>query len=198
MQRRPLLSGLSAAVLVSLLSGCAGLGGPRVITLDERELARLLARAFPLNRRVLDLLDLQLAAPQLQLRPDRHRLAVSLTLQAQERWRGGRGRGELAFDCALRYDAADATLRLAQVQVQRIDFTAGGEGSGSTAWDALAAQPGLAQRIGRILAEQLLENLVVYRVAADRLASLRRQGFEPAAVDITEHGVEITLARRGA
>lgn len=199
MQRRHLLLALAAPVLATGLAGlpgCAGLGGPSVITLGEAELAALVGRAFPLNRRVLEVLDLQLSAPRLRLQPERNRVAVALTLQAQERLRGGSGRGELAFDSALRYEPQDASVRLTQVRVQQVDFVPGSSaGPASAALDALTAQPGTAQRIGRALAERALEDLAIYRLGAERQASLRQLGLQPGAVTVTARGVEITLAR---
>jgi hypothetical protein len=43
------------------------------------------------------------------------------------------------------------------------------------------------------LAEKLLEDLVIYRLPADKLEQLRRLGVAPGAVSVTSRGVEITL-----
>ena len=72
MPRRRLLLPLAAALLAS----CAGLGGPKVITLDEAELARLVARHFPLERRAFELIELRVEAPQMALLPQSNRLAT--------------------------------------------------------------------------------------------------------------------------
>lgn len=194
MQRRHWLLTLASAAL-PLLSGCAGLGGPRVITLDEAELSRLVARAFPMNRRLLELLDLQLSAPRLQLLPDSNRLAVALAVAAEDRVFGGIGRGELAFDSALRWSPEDATLRLAQVRVRRIELMASGDPRGAAREPAFTLAGG-ARRIGQALAELVLEDLAVYRLSAERQQQLRRQGLQPGAVTVTARGVEITLASR--
>ncbi|OGB05662.1 MAG: hypothetical protein A3E25_14585 [Burkholderiales bacterium RIFCSPHIGHO2_12_FULL_69_20] len=198
MHRRHLLLALASPILVTGLMGlpgCAGLGNPSVITLGEAELAALVARAFPLNRRVLEVLDLQLSAPRLRLQPDFNRVSVALTLRAHERLRGGNGRGRLVFDSALRYEPQDASVRLTQVRVQQVDFMPGSSaGPASAALDVLTAQPGPAYRIGRALAELALEDLAIYRLSADRQASLRQRGLQPGAVMVTARGVEITLA----
>ena len=159
------------------------------------DLSVLVARAFPMQLRVLDVLDLQLSAPRLRLLPDANRLSVLLVVRAQKQLRGGRARGELGFDSALRYESADATVRLTQVRVQHLDFVAGAESS--LALEALTALPGAAVRIGRGLAERLLEDLVVYRISDDRLAQLRQLGLQPGALTVSSRGLEITLVRRG-
>lgn len=197
MRRRHLLQSLAAPAIGAVLAplqGCAGLGGPPRITLSEAELAALVARAFPLQQRVLDVLDLQLSVPRLRLLPDSNRLAVALSLRAQERLRGGNVQGELAFDSGLRYAPQDATMRLSEVRVQHVVFASGGDGSlAASVIDTLIRPPGVAQRIGRVLAELLLEDLVVYRVGAERLAHLRQLGLQPGAVTVTGRGVEIAL-----
>ena len=188
----PALAGMGASL--GLLQGCSHALMPRVITLSEGELSALVARAFPMQQRLLEVLDLQLSAPRLRLLPELNRLSVLLAVQAQERLRGGSGRGELLFNSFLHFEPQDATVRLAQVRVQQLDFMPAATG-GSSTMDSLTALPGGLQRIGRQLAERLLENLVVYRLSAERQAQLRQWGLKPGAVTVTSRGIEISLAR---
>lgn len=173
------------------LTGCASPGAPRVITLSEVELAALVGRAFPLNQRVLELLDVQLAAPQLRLLPERNRLAVDLSLSSRERLRGTEARGRLVFDSALRYEPQDASVRLTQVRVQQVQLDSAGPSPTAPAADRLT---GNTQRLAQVLVERALEDLAVYRISAERQASLRQWGVQPGAVTVTARGLEITLA----
>lgn len=183
------------------LSGCAGVGGPTVITLDEGDLVKLINRAFPVQRRVLDLMDVTLAAPTLRLQPERNRLALVLDLASQERLFGKSAKGRLGFDSALRYESSDASVRLVQVRVQQLSFEGGATVPGAVAAalpapaPAASAPAGIAQRLGQALAERMLENLSIYKLSPERLASLRQLGLQPGAVTVTARGVEITLAR---
>ena len=190
------------------LAGCAGALGPQVITLSEAELVTLINRTFPLHKRIAELLDVQLAAPQLRLLPERNRLSLDLTLSTQERLSARQGRARLVFESALRYAPRDESLRLTQVQVQRLEVEAGSlpqVGAAPAAPAALSpsasaavsasAQAGLAGRIATLLAERALEDLALYRVPAERLASLRQRGLQPGAGTVTARGLEITLAR---
>jgi len=171
------------------LGGCAGLGVPRVWVFGEAELAAMLQRAFPLQRRLLELLDLQLTEPRLRLLPERNRLALALGLQLRERLGGHALRGRLAFDTALRWEPQDASLRLAQVCVQTLALDD----------DAPPVPPAAAGRAvpaaARALAERMLEDLPIHRLSAERLAALRQWGLQPGAVTVTARGVELTLAR---
>ena len=205
MNRRHLLQILVAPPVAAGLAACSGLLGPQVITLGEPELAALMGRAFPQTRRVLEVLEVELSTPQLRLIPDRNRLAVVLTLRTRERLLGSAGRGQISFDSALRYEPLDASLRLTQVRVQQIGFDSGagaglvGALAGSPAGTAGAASTSSsAQRLGIALAEAVLEDLSLYRLSAERQASLRQVGLQPGAVTVTSRGVEITLARVGS
>ena len=225
------LTALATGLLTVQMVGCTGLVGPTVITLSEAEIAALIERSFPLTRRVLEVLDVQLQAPRLHLLPAQNRLAVDLTVQTQDRLFGKTGRGQLLFDSALRYDPRDATVRLTQVRVQQVNLSAGSAVttaagpplaphpapipprnpppvpaplpalSGAIGSAGPAGPPGppsTSTRLGNALAERVLDDLVIYRVPADRLASLRQLGLQPGAVTITARGLEITLARLGS
>jgi len=192
------------------LTGCAGFGGPTVITLTEAELQRLLAREFPLNRRLLEVLQVELPAPTLALQPERNRLGLAFTAQVQDRLTQRPLRGELGFDTALRFEPRDASVRLTQVRVNRLRRladarpTAGGAAgvSAPTAADprpgfaAVSPAEGLLSSLGAAVAERMLEDLPIYTLSAERRADLRRLGLAPGAVTVTARGVEITLARQ--
>jgi hypothetical protein len=202
MNRRQLLytalAAPAASLLAGLLAGCGGWPGPQVITLSEAELAQWVARSFPQTRRVLELLELELSAPQIRLLPDRNRLSVALSLRTRERLTGSTGRGSLHFECGLRCEPQDASLRLSQVRVQQIGFEPGTGAAAEPPAPANAPALQTSQRLGPALAERLLEDLAIYRLSAERQASLRQLGLQPGMVTVTARGVEITLARIGA
>lgn len=202
-RRRPLLGAALTGAAWSCLSACSPWAGPRVITLSEAELVDRVDRSFPLARRVLGGLDIELSAPRLRLQPEANRLALALWLRTRERLLGAAGHGRLAFDCALRYDPPQAALRLTQVRVQPFWLAAG---PGPATPPALVAPdasvpPGatsLERRLAAALAETVLEDLAVHRLSPEALARLREAGLEPGAVTVTARGVEITLRRVAA
>ncbi len=164
------------------LAACAGLGGPRTVTFEPAEIERLLARGFPVERRVLEVFDVSLAAPGVQLLPERSRLGLTAVLRARDRVLGGTWQGHIAFDAALRWQPADQTVRLAQVRVQELVL------------DGAAPRP-VAERLAAVLVERELEGLAIYRLSPERAAVLQAQGLAPGAVTVTARGVEITLVR---
>ncbi len=202
MNRRNLMTAMFAAAAASAagLSGCAGIGVPTVITLSETELRLLLAGVFPIQRRVLELFELELTSPTLHLLPAQNRLALTLNLSSRERLSGKVGSGHLGFDSSLRYDARDASIRLAQVRIDKLSFEVGAAAVTHPTGQPTAqptAQPSNMARIGQALAERALEDLAIYRVPAERQAMLRQLGLQPGAVTVTSLGLAITLVRPG-
>jgi len=165
-----------------LLGGCAALGGPS-LTLGPRELEELLERRFPLERRVLEVVDLTVSKPRLQLLPERNRLSTAFEVSTRDRLFGSSWRGQLALDAALRWEPGDSTLRLQEVRVSQFRFD-GAESSG---------RRDQAERIAALLAERVLEDFVVYRPSAEKLERLQRHGVAPGAVVVTSRGVEVTF-----
>jgi hypothetical protein len=183
--RRRLLLGLTPWVL--LPAGCADLGLPSQLTLSQAELDERLARRFPRTQRVLEVLELTLSAPQVVLLPARNRLGCDFALQLRERLFDSSHAGRVAFDSALRWEPLDATLRLWQVDVQRLDL------------DTLPrALGGSSQRLGRLLAEQLLEGLVLWQMPEAQRQRLQRAGLGVGPINVTEQGLVVQFTPAGS
>jgi hypothetical protein len=180
-RRRLLLVNLGSACL---MAACAGLTGPPRVTISLDEIHRLLARQFPQERRMLDVLEVTMNAPRVRMLAEQNRLAAVLDLAVRERVLGGRWLGRLDFDAALRWEPRDRTLRLAQVRVADLKLT-------SAAPEARTP----AERLGALLAERVLEDMVLYTLSAERAEALRASGVAPGAVVVTPRGVEITFAQ---
>jgi len=168
-----------------LLAGCAGLGVPRSIRLSESELQAQLARRFPMQRSLLDMLDLKLSDPVVRLDAAANRLATELTLSGSERRSGRSLQGRLALDYGLRYEPADGSIRLVQPRVESLQF---GDVPGLS-----PRRAEMAQRMGIALAERLLDDLVLYRISAERLATLHNAGYRPGMLQVRQDGLEITI-----
>lgn len=180
--RRALL-GLAAAAALAL-AGCASLAS-RDLVLSQADLQSLLERQFPRQQRVMEVLDVNLLRPQVQLAPERNRIVTALELEATERLSQRRLRGSLAFEHALRYEASDATVRLAQVRVEDLKLDIGG-----------TVLSGAMSRLGTLLAERALDDFVLYRIGDERREALRRAGIETARFAVTARGVELRFDDR--
>lgn len=169
-----------ALLVAAGLSACAGLAGPRTVVFEPAEIERLLARQFPVERRVLEVFDVSLGAPGVRLIADRGRLGAVMALRVRDRLLGASWQGRIDFDAGLRWQAADQTVRLAEVRVQELTF------------DAAGPRP-LAERLGAVLVERELEGLAIYRLSAERAALLQQRGLVAQAVTVTPRGVEVTF-----
>jgi hypothetical protein len=164
---------------LGMLVACASLD-PGAITLTQAELQTLIERQFPRRQRLAEVFDVTLAAPVLRLVAERNRIATDFELSASERLSGTVLRGALAIEHALRYEPSDATLRLSQVKVERLRLDV----AGTRVPDALS-------RLGASIAERLLDDAVIHRLSDAQREKLARAGVSPAAIAVTERGVEL-------
>lgn len=175
-RRSCLAFGLAAA-----LAGCAGRRfDGRTLRLTRDELERLAVREFPIERRLLEVVDVALAAPRLELRPERQRIAAEMPVAVRERLFDGAAAGRLAFDAALHWRREDRTLRLAEVRVERFDLDAGG-----------SRLPLPAERLGALLAERALDGAVVWRMKPEDAEKLQRLGVEPERIVVEADAIEV-------
>jgi hypothetical protein len=165
-----------------LLAACTSLVVPKSITLDEQELQRLVERRFPQERRLLEVLDVTVETPRMRVLSERHKVSTALEVRVRDRLFGRQWQARMALDSVMRYEPVDQTLRLRDVRVNEFMVD-----------DGRASSSAQAERVSSLLAEKLLEDMVIYRLPADKLEQLRRLGVAPGAVSVTSRGVEITL-----
>jgi len=175
--------GAALSVLLAGLAGCAGLGSTKTITFSEAELARLIERNAPVDRRLLEVLDVHVSAPRVKLLPETNRLATELDVRTTERVSGRSYGGRIAFDYALRYDEAQQAIRMTQLRVNKFEL----DGVPSPSMRGLT-------RLGTLIAETMLDELALYRFKPADLKSAEGYGYKPGAVTVTSRGIEVTLA----
>jgi len=179
--------GRAVALLLAatLLSGCVQLAGPRSVVFSEAELQQMLERKFPLDRRLLEVMEVQVSQPRLSLLPERDRLALDLQADATDRLFASAFHGRLALESGLRLDPQDGSIRLSQVRVTT--FTLDKDG----------VPPRLPlQRLGAVLAEKVLEDTVIHQLKPEQMERLTRAGYRPGQIDITPAGIVISVVPR--
>lgn len=173
-----------AAVAAAMLVACGSLGGARVVAVPQHELARILEMQFPLDSRLMEVVDVQVGSPRLTLLPERNRLSTELDVVTSERLYGRAYRGQIALDYGLRYDGPTRAVRLTEVRVNKLQLEEG---------PSAPAMPATLNRLGSLLAEQMLNDLAVYRFTAEEADALSRTGYAPGRLVVTARGLEITL-----
>ncbi len=175
--------------LVLLAPGVPALAawlGPDIITIGLSQIDAVLARRFPLKRRLLDVLDFELAAPALSLLPQDNRMGAELHLKLADPASGQQATGRLNSTFGLRYAAKDASVRLTQPRLEHVEYDAG-QGGGAGALD-----PQLLQAVAPIV-NRLLDDVAIYRLKPEQLELMRRAGVQPGELRVTPLGVEIHI-----
>lgn len=162
----------------AVLAGCASV--PRTIEVPREKLQAALDRRFPAQARFLELLEVQLTAPLLQLQPESNRLRTGFGLQMSDRITRRALQGNLDLNFGLRYDASDASIRLADVRVERLDLRGLPE-----QWASYFT------RLGPFITEKMLEDVRLHSFTPQELN--RAQGWTPSELRVTSTGVRITL-----
>ena len=164
------------------LAGCSTLAGPRTIEISQARLVEAMTRQFPLQISLLAPIELMAVSPRLRLLPDENRLGTEIDLQLARGF-GARGwTGTVGFSYGLRYEPRDRTLRLDRLQIDRLD---------------LGSHIGLPNlrggRVATALAEELLNDLVVYELRPEDVRRLDAHGYEPGDIRVTPGGLAITF-----
>ena len=180
---RTTIRALSCLALAALLAACASLGGSRVMTFSEADMARLLEQHGPFQRRLLEVLDVRVQRPTVRLVPSSNRLASSFDIAATERVSRTTLSGRIAIEYGLRYDEQEKAIRMTQVRVDELDLH-----------DVPAAKRAGLKNLGALIAENLLDDAVLYRFKPADLKTAEGVGLRPGSVAVTSRGVEVTLA----
>jgi hypothetical protein len=178
-------SALCAGVLalLALLSGCAGLIGTHDVDISESQLTLLMARQFPMERKVMEVIDLNITNPVLTLIPQANRVGTELDVTAVDRLFGSAAMGHVKLDYGLRFQPSDHTIRMTQVRVRELTLSSGS-----------SELRGTAQRIGGLVAENALENLVLYRMKPAQADEMDRLDLVASPIMVTPQGLHMTIS----
>jgi hypothetical protein len=181
--RRRRAFGLAALLATLLAAACTSLLVPRTVDVPQARLQELIARHFPVNKRLFDAIDVSVDSPRLTLQPQSNRVAVELALNVgNESVVKSSTAGTLLVSEGLRFEPSDNTVRLVDVRVERFAI----EGLAGN-WQRQL------DRLGKPLAKALLDDQVLYALRPKDIAGLEGRGVRPGALRVTESGITITL-----
>ncbi|MBS0318298.1 MAG: DUF1439 domain-containing protein [Proteobacteria bacterium] len=172
-----------AAILMPTTPAAMQLGlGPLHYTIPQRQLQQALDQRFPYREGLGELLELRLSDPRLMLLPGRNRLATALRVEVAGQLMADRYSGMLQLDYGLRFEPGDDTIRMTQVQLERLRM------------DGIPAayQPAV-QQYAPLLAEQLLNDFPLHRLKSDEVALADRFGYTLGSFKVVPQGLEVTL-----
>jgi hypothetical protein len=183
--RKVAVAGALCAGVLGVLSGCASLIGSHDVDISESQLTLLLARQFPMQRKVMEVIDLDITNPQLALMPQANRIGTEIDVTALDRLFGSSAMGHVKLDYGLRFQPSDHTIRMTQVRVRELTLSNGSNNL-----------RGAAQRIGGLVAENALENLVLYRMKPAQADEMDRLGLVASPITVTPQGLHMSVAPR--
>jgi len=178
--RRRLLQAAAAGAATVVLAGCGYFGNS--YTFSRSQLQAALERKFPFNHRYLELFDIQLANPQLQLDAQNNRVSLQFDATIDNRLFFRQPlTGRFALDSGLRYDAPSRSVVLDDPQVRQFDVQ-GMPAQYSRQLNAL----------GGILAEQFLEGYPLYTFKPEQLR-VAGASVEPGTITVLPDGIHVTI-----
>jgi hypothetical protein len=178
-------AGALCAGVLGVLSGCASMVGTHDVDISESQLTVLMARQFPMERKVMEVIDLNITNPVLTLMPQANRVGTELDVTAVDRVFGSTALGHVRLDYGLRFEPSDHTIRMTQVHVRELTLSSGSSNLHGT-----------AQRIGGLVAEGALENLVLYRMKPAQADEMDRLNLVASPITVTPQGLHMSVSPR--
>ncbi len=172
---------LLVALAAVLLSSCAGWLGPREVELSMAQLQDALDRKFPFSSRFLELINVQVTNPRLTLQPDTNRLVTTMDALIAPPFTDKSWNGSFTLSGRLAIDPAQRAVVLVEPRME--NFALSGIDS------AYATQ---INRIGALLAEQLLKNMPLYTFSPDEFR-YAGTSFIPSQITTKQNGLVVTF-----
>ena len=178
-------TGALCAGVLAAISGCTSLLGTHDVDISESQLTVLMARQFPMERKVMEVIDLNITNPVLTLIPESNRVGTELDVTAIDRLFGSTALGHVKLDYGLRFQPSDHTIRMTEVRVRELLLSSGSNNL-----------RGDSQRIGGLVAENALENLVLYRMKPAQADEMDRLNLVASPITVTPQGLHMSVSPR--
>lgn len=176
--RRRLLKTAVFASACAMLASCSTLIGPRDVTVSLAKMQQGLERRFPIDKRVLSVVEVKLLNPQLSLQPEAERVALSLDASVappfMRQWRGN-----LQLSGHLVLNAQRNAVYLSQASVDKVAIAGMDE-----------SQQRQFAKIASLLADQLMHETPIYSFKPDELRYAGVQ-FVPVSINTTSAGLVV-------
>lgn len=173
---------LAGTLLAVAATGCTTLFAPRSIEVPQARIEQWVAARLPYSTRLADVFDVTVAVPRLRLLPEANRVAADVAVSLDEPLLRLAWRGSVTLAAGLRFEVADNSVRLTNVQVERLQLN--------------GLPPALKSRVeqaGARLADALLRDRAVYTLRPQDVQAMQAYGQHPGELRVTASGLLITL-----
>ena len=164
-----------------LLAGCASVIGPRQVELPLEKLQASLGAKFPIRQRYLELLDVTVSNPRLQLLPDTNRITATMDASIAPVFIKKTYGGTFTLSGMLAIDNVRHAVVLRAPQMERLTL----DGVDDKLTGQLANVSGL-------LAQQILGDVAVYVFEPEQLRYAGVQ-FTPTRITTTARSLMVTF-----
>lgn len=163
------------------LAGCATVAVPRQVTVPVEQLQQSLARKFPVDQRYLDLINIRVSNPRLQVQPNTNRLITTLDAAISPVAVKRQMKGSFTISGVPAIDATRTAVVLREPRIENLTL----EGMD----EALTLQ---LAKIGDLLAQKILADVPIHQF--DR-AQLQFGGvqYAPTAITTTPQAIMVTF-----
>lgn len=178
-KRSFLKSAAIAAAACSILASCSTLIGPRDVTVSLAKMQQGLERRFPIDKRVLSVLEVKVTNPQLSLQPERERVALSVDAAVTPPFIRQHWRGNLAISGRLQLDPQRNAVYLFDASVDRVNI----EGMDESQQRQFA-------KVASLVGDQLMHETPIYTFKPEELRYAGVQ-FVPTQLRTTADGLVV-------
>lgn len=178
-KRSFLKNAVIAAAACTMLASCSTLIGPRDVTVSLAKMQQGLERRFPIDKRVLSVLEVKVTNPQLSLQPERERVALTVDAAVTPPFIRQHWRGNLAISGRLQLDPQRNAVYLADASVDRVNI----EGMDESQQRQFA-------KVASLLADQLMHETPIYTFKPEDLRYAGVQ-FVPTQLRTTADGLVV-------
>ncbi|HEM8494396.1 TPA: DUF1439 domain-containing protein [Burkholderia multivorans] len=185
--RRRFLAACAAAVGVSVsLVACASTFPfiPDHYTFSRGDVQKAVARKFPYQKTVAQVVDVSLANPAVSLLPDQNRIAVQLDAHFESPFLRMPVSGRFTVSGQLAYDAPSRSVVLKAPAVDNLVL----DGDAQMYTQQVGAAAGL-------LATQLLTNYPIYMFKPEQL-QFGGVNYEPGTITILTNGIRVAIVEK--
>ena len=164
-----------------LLAGCATLSGPREVVLPIEKLQAVLASKLPANTRYLELIDINVINPRLQLSPDSNRVVVTVDASVTPVFGKKVLRGSFRMSGVLAIDGVRQAVIVQQPRMEELTI----DGMDTAVTGQLA-------KIGGVLAARILQDVPLYTFTPEQFRHAGVQ-FSPTRISTTPKALVVTF-----
>jgi hypothetical protein len=179
--RRRIGKALASLVACGLLASCASFVGPREVDVPLYKLQAGMDRRFPLDNRMLELFDVRLSRPQLDILPDSDRIGLTIDADVAPFFLHQSWTGSLSLSGRLYVDPQRGGVFMADPRIDRLAIDGAGESN----------QRQLT-KVANLVIDKVVRDVPVYSF---RMEDLRYAGvqFVPTNIRTVPGALRVTL-----